>query len=391
VTGQTLLHYEILEKLGEGGMGVVYKARDTHLDRFVAIKVLPAAHMADPGRKRRFVQEAKAASALNHPHIITVHDISSENGVDFMVMEYVRGKPLDELIPKHGMRVGEALKYGVQIADALAKAHGAGIVHRDLKPANIMITDDRRVKVLDFGLAKLTERTSTSEFDGTLTLKQENKADTEEGSIVGTVSYISPEQAEGKELDGRSDIFSFGSVLYEMLTGHRAFQRNSKLSTLAAILKEEPNAAGQPLPKEMERVVRRCVRKDPDRRFQTMADLRVVLEELKEESDSGSLPVEGGRAAVRRRPALIWITAGIVTVAGAGLWLVVRRPASPEAPPRVVPLTAYAGVAGNPSFSPDGNQVAFDWEGEKREYRHLCEADRLGNATEAHHRSGSRF
>jgi len=201
VTGQTLLHYDVLEKLGEGGMGVVYKARDTHLDRFVAIKVLPAAQMADPVRKRRFIQEAKAASALNHPHIITVHDINSADGVDFMVMEHVRGKALDELIPRHGLRLGDALKYAVAIADALAKAHAAGIVHRDLKPSNIMVTDEGRVKVLDFGLAKLTEQAGTGEFEET-----QSKPGTAEGSIVGTACYMSPEQAEGKEIDGRSDI-----------------------------------------------------------------------------------------------------------------------------------------------------------------------------------------
>jgi serine/threonine protein kinase len=240
VTGQSLLHYEILEKLGEGGMGVVYKARDTHLDRFVAIKVLPAAQMADPARKRRFIQEAKAASALNHPNIITVHDINTENGVDFMVMESVPGKSLDDLIPKHGLRVGEALKYAVQIAEGLAKAHAVGIVHRDLKPANIMVTDGGQVKVLDFGLAKLIERTRTSQFEGTVTLKQENQVNTAEGSIVGTVAYMSPGQAEDRELDGRSDIFSFGAVLYEMITGKRAFQKDSKLATLSAILKEDP-------------------------------------------------------------------------------------------------------------------------------------------------------
>src|SRR5437870_4567997 len=159
VTGRTLLHYNILEKLGEGGMGVVWKARDTHLDRLVALKVLQASKVADPDRKRRFVQEAKSASALNHPNIITIHDISHEGGIDFIVMEYVRGKPLDRMIPGKGLRIVETLKYAIQIADALAKAHAAGIVHRDLKPANIMVTEEGVVKVLDFGLAKLTEVT----------------------------------------------------------------------------------------------------------------------------------------------------------------------------------------------------------------------------------------
>jgi serine/threonine protein kinase len=217
--GKTISHHQILEKLGEGRMGVVYKARDTHLDRFVALKILPAEKVADPDRRRRFVQEAKAASALNHPHIVTIHDIDEADGVHFIAMEYVDGKTLDQLIPRHGMRLNEALKVAVQIADALAAAHEAGIVHRDLKPGNLMMTEKGQVKVLDFGLAKLTEKILPSAEDATLTAKP----DTEEGKILGTVAYMSPEQAEGKKVDARSDIFSFGSVLYEMVTGRRAF------------------------------------------------------------------------------------------------------------------------------------------------------------------------
>jgi serine/threonine protein kinase len=191
--GKTISHYCILEKLGEGGMGVVYKARDTHLDRFVAIKVLPAEKVADPERKRRFVQEAKAASALNHPNIIHIYDIDQQDGVDFIAMEYVPGKTLDQLTPRHGMRLNEALKTAVQMADALARAHAAGIVHRDLKPANIMVDDHGLVKVLDFGLAKLTETLPPGEDDATLTAKPS----TEEGKIVGTVAYMSPEHGSG--------------------------------------------------------------------------------------------------------------------------------------------------------------------------------------------------
>ena len=242
--GQRLLHYEIVEKLGEGGMGVVYKARDTHLDRFVAIKVLPPEKVADPERKRRFVQEAKAASALNHPNIVTVHDISSDAGHDFITMEYVAGKTLDRLIGHKGLGLKETLDYAIQATGALTKAHSAGIVHRDLKPSNIMVTGDGLVKVLDFGLAKLTETVapaSAGEFEATRTVKPY----TEEGTVVGTAAYMSPEQAEGKTVDARSDIFSFGAVLYEMLTGRRAFQRDSRLSTLAAILREEPKPATQ--------------------------------------------------------------------------------------------------------------------------------------------------
>jgi serine/threonine protein kinase len=233
MTGHRLLHYEILERLGEGGMGVVYKARDTHLDRFVAIKVLPPERTADAARKARFVREAKAASALNHPHIVTIHDISSEGGRDFIVMELVTGKTLDELIGRKGLKLNEALKLGAQIADALAAAHAAGIVHRDLKPANLMVSDSGAVKVLDFGLAKLTESATESDQDApTRTVR----AQTEEGAVVGTAAYMSPEQAEGKRLDARSDIFSFGAVLYETITGRRAFPGESTAATLSAIL-----------------------------------------------------------------------------------------------------------------------------------------------------------
>jgi len=188
--GQRLLHYEIVEKLGEGGMGVVYKARDTHLDRFVAVKVLPPEKVADAGRKARFVQEAKAASALNHPNIVHVYDISSDGGVDFIAMEYVAGKTLDRLIGRKGLSLKETLDYAIQAADALAKAHAAGIVHRDLKPSNIMVTGDGLVKVLDFGLAKLTE-TALGEDEATRTVKPH----TEEGTVVGTAAYMSPEQS----------------------------------------------------------------------------------------------------------------------------------------------------------------------------------------------------
>src|SRR5262245_42073820 len=191
--GQTLDHYWIESKLGEGGMGVVYKGRDTHLDRTVAIKVLPADKVADPGRKQRFAQEARAASALNHPNIVTIYDIRSQDGTDFIVMEYIEGQTLDQLLAPKGMRPAKALKYAVQIADALAKAHGAGILHRDLKPSNVMVTDDGRIKILDFGLAKLLEPAEPSAEATTLTASL-----TDGGVLVGTAAYMSPEQAEDR-------------------------------------------------------------------------------------------------------------------------------------------------------------------------------------------------
>jgi Tol biopolymer transport system component/predicted Ser/Thr protein kinase len=367
VIGKTISHYSILEKLGEGGMGVVYKARDTRLDRFVAIKVLPAEKVADPERKQRFVLEAKAASSLNHPNIITIYDIGQAEGVDFISMEYVSGKTLDRLIPRHGMRLNEALKCAVQIADALARAHSAGIVHRDLKPGNIMVNEHGLVKVLDFGLAKLTEPTPASEDESTRTMRPT----TEEGKIVGTVAYMSPEQAEGKKVDARSDIFSFGSVLYEMVTGGQAFHGDTKASTLAAILKDNPRPASQlvdGLPREVERLISHCLRKEVNQRFQHMDDVKIVLEELKEESDSGVL----GTAAVSRpkpRRRLTWAlsVAAALVIALVGVWLVRSKRETPEVPLVAVPLTSYPGNESWPSFSPDGTQVAFAWDGEKQD------------------------
>ena len=260
--GQQLGSYQILSLLGAGGMGVVYQARDTRLKRSVAVKVLPAESVSDPERKRRFMQEARAASALNHPNIVTIYDIGSERGIDFVVMEYVTGKTLDQRIPRKGMRPNEAIKLAIQIADALAKAHSAGIVHRDLKPSNVMVTEEGLVKVLDFGLAKLTE-VSTSGEGTTSTVR----SPTEEGMIVGTLSYMSPEQAEGKKVDARSDIFSFGSVLYEMVSGQKAFEEDSKISTLAAIVKEEPKAISQlipGIPTDLEKIINRDFLTDND-------------------------------------------------------------------------------------------------------------------------------
>ena len=213
-------------------MGIVYKARDTRLDRFVALKVLPPGKVTDPDRKRRFIQEARAASALNHPNIITIHDIDQSDGIDFIAMEYVSGKTLDELIPRKGMQLSLALKYAVQIANGLARAHNAGIIHRDLKPSNVMVDEHGLVKVLDFGLAKLTELSGPE--------AETISARTAAGTILGTAAYMSPEQAEGNPIDARSDIFSFGAVFYELLSGRKPFTRDSTVGTLAAIIRDEP-------------------------------------------------------------------------------------------------------------------------------------------------------
>jgi eukaryotic-like serine/threonine-protein kinase len=285
--GNTISHYQILEELGKGGMGVVYKARDTHLGRLVAIKILPPERVADADRKRRFVQEAKSASTLNHPHIITIYDVESTDQVCFIAMEYVKGKTMRQLIPPNGMPPGEALKYAVQIADALAALHAKGIVHRDLKPTNVMLGEGAVVKVLDFGLVKLTERLTGAEEGTPSTMEQ-----TEEGVAVGTPAYMSPEQVEGKHVDARSDIFSFGILLYEMLTGQRPFQGGTKLAVASAILNKEPvpiASINSSTPSEIERTVARCLEKDPQRRFQDAADLKIALEWLARDVESGRL------------------------------------------------------------------------------------------------------
>jgi eukaryotic-like serine/threonine-protein kinase len=358
--GKSLAHYSILDKLGEGGMGVVYKARDTHLDRFVAIKLLAPDWTADPERRRRFILEAKAASALNHPNIIVVHDIASDNGVDFIVMEHVAGKTLQQLIPRKGMPLNEALKIAIQIAAALARAQSAGIVHRDLKPSNVMVDDHGLVKVLDFGLAKLTEVGPVTGKDTTRTVGLE----TQEGVVVGTAAYMSPEQAEGKFVDSRSDVFSFGAVLYEMVTGHPAFQRDSRVSTLCAVLREEPKRLGE-FPVDLEKIIGRCLRKDPDRRWQTLADLKVALREVSEETSSqpaGAMALPVKRYRLRLLAALL-----VLLLLAAVGWSLYKYAGRKVPLPALVQLTSYSGSERYPSFSPDGSQVAFAWDGENGE------------------------
>ncbi len=336
MVGRTVHHYQFLEKLGAGGMGEIWKAQDTRLNRFVAVKVLTSASAGDPERRRRFIQEAQAASALNHPNIITIHDIISEGDAEFMVMEYVQGKTLIDLIPKGGLRVPQVLKYAIQMADALQTAHSAGIIHRDLKPGNVMVTETGLVKILDFGLAKLTDRSPLShtsapgDNDATATIAEAPL--TVEGSIIGTVSYMSPEQAQGRRVDSRSDIFSFAVVLYEMVTGTRAFAGDSALSTLSAILRDEarpiPEIAPD-TPPQLEQVIHRCLRKNPDQRFQTMKEVQAALGALKHESDSGVLyRMRAGMepfSKVKQSLAPLMTGAGaavvILALAGGGAWL----------------------------------------------------------------------
>ena len=377
MVGRNIHQYQFTEKLGAGGMGEIYKAHDTRLNRIVAIKVLPAAKSGDPERRQRFLQEAQAASGLNHPSIITIHDVLSEGDTEFMVMEYVAGKTLNDVIPKGGLRVPQALKYALQMADALNAAHTAGIVHRDLKPANVMVTEGGLVKILDFGLAKLTDRAPVSLDDRTQTIATAPL--TIEGSILGTVSYMSPEQAQGRKVDTRSDIFSFGVVLYEMLTGRRAFEGESSLSTLSAILRDEvkPMSEVAPdVPPPLETLLKRCLRKEPEDRCQSMREVQIALSALKRDSDSGSLyttrvappPAAVKPVVAEKKPsgkmAVIGVVAAVVVLGGAGAFFFARKHATPPpvarvqvetpAPEPAVQTPAPEPAPAAPAAAPDG-------------------------------------
>ena len=282
--GTTISHYEVLALLGEGGMGAVYRARDFQLGRQVAIKRLLPSERGSAERKSRFLQEARATSALNHPNIVTIHDVVEDPAGDCIVMEFVRGQTVASLIAGGRIPVVDTLRIGVQIADALAAAHGIGIVHRDLKPANVMITPEGLAKVLDFGLAKVDGQGALAlgDTDTTMSLQFEGPRTTE-GSIVGTIAYMSPEQAQGGRVDARSDIFSFGCVLYEMLTGDHPFRGSSGLEILAAVLRDTPrdlSSCGVFVPVEVQEILTRAMRKSAAERFQSMAEVKNALEDI---------------------------------------------------------------------------------------------------------------
>jgi len=348
----------------------VYRARDSRLGREVAIKVLRRDRMADERRRQTFIREAQAASALNHPNIVSVHDIvtagevDSADGVDFIVMEHVAGRTLANLIPRTGMRLDELLRVGLQVADALARAHAAGIVHRDLKPANVMVTENGTVKILDFGLAKLVGLPEAAGPQSE-TLPDDPAAPSLHwpGGLAGTIGYMSPEQAAGCEVDARTDVFSVGALLYEMATGRRAFAGRSTAEALASVLKGDPKPPRElapQLPVDLSRLIQLCLRKEPERRFQHMLDVKLELEQIKEDSESGR-----GRTLEAPRRRLTWIAVALVLVA-----TIVASQRSCEVsldPPRLEPLTSMRGDEPGATLSPDGEQVAFTWNGEKQD------------------------
>jgi len=360
--GTKLGPYEITATLGAGGMGEVYRARDVRLDRTVAVKILPAHLSSDPVRKQRFEREAKAISGLNHPHICVLYDVGQQDGVDFLVMECVEGESLAKRLEKGPLPLDQVLKYSAQIADALDKAHRSSIVHRDLKPGNIMLTPTG-AKLLDFGLAKSAAPPTSG---ATLTAASANSPATEQGTIVGTFQYMSPEQVEGKELDGRSDIFSLGAVLYEMLTGRRAFEGKSQLSVASAILEKEPTPISsiKPMtPPALDHAIRRCLAKDPEQRWQTGRDLQWELSWIGESASEAAQ--RGPRDTHEKRERVAWLAAAVfAATAVAVLLLLWPRPLKEERallfkidPPPGTEFLLESG--GGNIISPDGRTIVF--------------------------------
>jgi Tol biopolymer transport system component/tRNA A-37 threonylcarbamoyl transferase component Bud32 len=373
VAGVTIGHYEIIAKVGEGGMGQVFKARDPRLGRFVAIKVISPKRGDVAERTIRLLREARAASALNHPNIVTVYDIGTVPGSNpeapFVVMEYVEGRTLRDLIADGEIPLKQRLGYAIQIADALAAAHASGIIHRDVKPANVMVNSLGLAKVLDFGLARSVvtesvtrEQPATTPDTGDTVSQQLTKP----GFVMGTPAYVSPEQVEGRVLDARSDIFSFGVLLYELLTGTRPFDGSTPMVLAAAVLRHTqrpvvelcPDAGG-----EIEQIVAKCLAKRPEDRFQQMAEAKAALEQARDALVTGKVAVTPARAYPGT------ILAGIVVAGLLGAFLayyLLTRPEQPAIPWTAAPLTSYVGVERSPSFSPDGSQIAFSWNGEDR-------------------------
>jgi serine/threonine protein kinase len=378
--GQTISHYRILEKLGGGGMGVVYKAEDTRLDRFVALKFLPEELAKDAQALERFRREAKAASALNHPNICTIYDIGEQDGHAFIAMEFLDGNSLDKHIARSRFELQEFLALAIQIADALDAAHSKGIIHRDIKPANIFVTARDQIKILDFGLAKLAAERKLMAHDVGATAEPTAALLTSPGTVVGTVAYMSPEQARGKELDARTDLFSFGAVLYQMATGRGPFEGDTSAVIFDAILNREPVSPLQlnlELPPKVEEIVCTAMEKERDLRYQSAAEIRAELKRLKRKTESGRaapttgstvptspvrIPQPVGRRAFGANRWL-WAITGVCAIALASVFTWVIRSRSPIVPSelkqRQLTSNSVGNAVANGAISPDGKYLAY--------------------------------
>jgi eukaryotic-like serine/threonine-protein kinase len=355
--GSRLGPYEILSPLGAGGMGEVYKARDTRLERTVAVKVLPSHLSASPESRQRFEREARTISQLSHPHICALHDVGREGETEYLVMEYLEGETLADRLLKGPLPLEQTLRYGMQIADALDKAHRQGIVHRDLKPGNVMITKTG-VKLLDFGLAKAVAPASQQ---SSLTALPTQMNLTQEGTILGTFQYMAPEQLEGKEADARTDIFAFGCVLYEMATGKKAFSGATQASLISSILRDEPAAISQlqPMsPPSLDRIVQTCLAKDPEDRWQSAADVKRELRWIGEGPSSGVVTTV---VQTRARPLLPWALAAVAMLVAAGIAFNSRRPREAVTEPMLLTILPPQRTLLTDSFeiSPDGRRLVF--------------------------------